>query len=111
MSSFSKGFDAFDEIIQEALKNVDKAIEVIEDVVIDFVEDVRRLPKPRSEINKVNYTHLLDTITYEKKESSIETGWGKYYGPIVENLSPHLISTYERNRNKYINKMKKNLGF
>lgn len=111
MSSFLKGFDAFDEVIQEALKNADKAMEAIEDGVRDFVDDVRGLPKPRSEINKVNYTHLLDTITYEKNKNSIEVGWGKYYGPIVENMRPHLIPAYEKNREKYMNNIKKKIGF
>lgn len=59
------------------------------------------------------YTHLLDTVTYEIQKDDVVVGWGKYYGPMVENGTvkmqgtTHLRPTFERNKEKYYKDMQK----
>lgn len=78
-----------------------------------LVKDIRSLPKPKSSRNGI--THLLDGVTYtEGKAPNWVIGWGHYYGPMVEGgtkrqkghgatpAQPHMMATYERNRDKYI---------
>ena len=105
----------------EAIKNGTKTIEmrlwdekrkhITVGDTIEFVNDVRKLPKPRSSIRKVGYTHLLDTVTYRRKNGEVEAGWGKYYGPMVDkgtkkmSATPHFAPTFERNKEKYYNAM------
>lgn len=111
MSDLSKGFDLFDDVLKEALDKVDNAMDSIEAGVEEFVKDVRRLPKPRSAINAPGYTHLLDSVNYERGNKSIIVGWGKWYGPITESKRPHLRSTYDNNKNKYLKIIRTNVGF
>ena len=72
-----------------------------------LIRDVRALPKPRSKITKSGYTHLLDSVAFRKNKGEIEVGWGKYYGPMVENGTtkmddqPHFRPTFNKNKEKY----------
>ena len=52
---------------------------------------------------------ILFVIT--KKKDEIEVGWGKYYGRMVEEgtkltmAQPHLVPTFESNKEKYYQKI------
>lgn len=110
------------------LKNIISCVEqtdiIIENTVKDVVKDLLKLSKPKSKIKKSGYTHLIDSFTYRKKNNEFEIGWGKYYGKWVEDgvhyvrgkhsifqkAQPHLKPTVEKNYNKYINNIKKNLN-
>lgn len=80
-----------------------------------LAKDINRLPKPRSQISKGGYTHILDTIGVWRDNlssgSKVRLGWKKYYGPILEHGSykmgaqPHLKPTWHRNKNKYQEEM------
>ncbi len=73
-----------------------------------------KLPKPYSKIRSPDYTHLIDSFAYERTKTDVEVGWGKYYGPMVEDgtmkmkAHPHLHPTFERNKTKYYQKMLQN---
>ncbi len=110
----------FEELINELEKYSGKAgkesvVKALETGAKALMEDVASLPKPRSAVAKGGYTHLLDTVTYRRTGDEVETGWGKYYGPMVEkgtvkmNGIAHMAPTYERNRKKYEEKMKNEL--
>lgn len=111
-----EGFEDLEKILKEYVKNMEEPINILEVGVSEFVKDVRRLPKPRSKMSSAGYTHLLDTVTYQKKNGEIEVGWGKYYGPMVErgtvkmSGTPHLAPTFEMNKEKYYKKMIKQIG-
>ena len=109
----SDGFDDFSKMIEEFLERTDEdaVLEAVEEGVKEFVEDLLRLPKPKSQISKAGYTHLVDAFSYRKNGKEIEVGWGKYYGTMVENgtikmkAQPHLKETYEKNKTKYEQKI------
>ena len=92
---YTDGFDEFSKMLEEfkkrtEVKNVTKVLEI---GARQLVEDARALPRPRSEINTPGYTHLLDTMTYKVAGEEVEVGWGKYYGPMVENGRVRLKGT------------------
>lgn len=95
----------------ERFASEDAALDVMEAGVKEFVRDLRRLPKPRSQINKAGYTHLVDTFTWERTETTIKVGWGKYYGPMLEHgtrkmkAQAHLKPLFERNKVNYYRTM------
>lgn len=95
----------------ERLASEDAALDIMETGVKEFVRDLRRLPKPRSQINKAGYTHLVDTFTWERTETTIKVGWGKYYGPMLEHgtrkmkAQAHLKPLFERNKVNYYRTM------
>ncbi len=112
------GFDEFAKELERYAKNVEeeKVLSVMEEAADMLVEDVRKLPKPRSAVATAGYTHLLDTIQHERKNKEIEVGWGKYYGPMVEHKTkfmrkeqPHLEPTFEKNSKRYYEYMTKKL--
>ena len=80
-----------------------------------LADDVRKLPKPRSKMTGSGYTHLLDTVTTRRTKGEIEVGWGKYYGPMVENGTvradavPHVMPTFQKNKQKYYQAIDKEL--
>ena len=113
MDFYDSGFDELEKLLSDYVKKVENPLEILKIGAIEFVNDVRKLPKPRSKMNGAGYTHLLDTVTYKKRNDEIEIGWGKYYGPMVEkgtrrmkgNGTPHLSPTFARNKEKYYKKM------
>lgn len=111
MSNMYNGFEELIGDLQRYINNVEKPDEIIEIGVKEFVKDLKKLTKPISQIKKTGYTHLIHTFSYRKKGKEFEVGWGKYYGPIVENGSvkmasrSHLRPCFERNKNKYYSKM------
>ena len=108
---YDSGFDELEKLLEEYAKKSENFLEILEVGSRALVEDVRRLPSPRSRMNGAGYTHLLDTVTYKKVNGEIEVGWGKYYGPMVERGTVkmrgtrHLSVTFEINKEKYYQKM------
>lgn len=114
---YTDGFDAFSEMINEFSQKTEKknVAKVLSIGAKELAEDVRALPKPKSRMSAPGYTHLLDTVTYEIQKDDVVVGWGKYYGPMVENGTvkmqgtTHLRPTFERNKEKYYKDMQKAL--
>lgn len=123
--SVDKGFlggiddlaDELAEILKQTDENqIEKTLEIGAE---ELAKDVSRLPKPRSQISTSGYTHLLDTVSTWKADlesgTKVRVGWKKYYGPILEHGSskmaarPHLKPIWNRNKNKYQEKMIKYL--
>ena len=75
--------------------------------------DVRRLPKPRR--SGGGYTHMLDSVHAMAKGAAVQVGWGQYYGYFVEHgtrkmkAQPHLISTWNQNKDRYVDLMRSKL--
>lgn len=107
------GFDELAKLLEGFSLTNEKVLDALEAGAKQLVEDVRKLPRPRSRVNKS--THLLDTMTYKREKGEIEVGWGKYYGPMVEKgtckmkASPHLRTTFQTNQKKYYETMKTKL--
>lgn len=115
---YTDGFDELEKLLNEYSKNTsqENILNVMEKGAAALVRDIMALPKPRSDIRKAGYTHLLDTMSYRRNRGEIEVGWGKYYGPMVERGthrapkgSPHVRPTFERNKGTYNNLMIKEL--
>ena len=98
------------------INKVENVVDVLEIGVKEFVNDALKLPKPISKIRKAGYTHLVNSFSYRKKDNEVEAGWGKYYGPMIENgtnkmnAQPHLYPLWEKNKEKYYKKMISKLG-
>lgn len=109
------GFDSLLKQIESSQIDNQKIVSTLEMGAKEFAKDVRKLPRPRSRMSGSGYTHLIDTVTTRKLKSEVEVGWGKYYGPMVEHGTrkmkgtPHMNPTYEKNKKKYYDIMKKNL--
>ena len=103
---YDSGFGEFEKMMKEYAEKVSegKALDAIEAGAQEFVNDLLRLPKPRSRITKAGYT-------LERTESNIKVGWGKYYGPMLEHgtrkmaVRAHLKPLFEQNKEKYYKKM------
>ena len=75
---YSAGMNEFQKIIREYQEKFEQRR--IEAALMEGAEqlarDVRALPKPRSQIRKSGYTHLLDTVSARKgKNGEVEVGW------------------------------------
>lgn len=107
------GLSEFEDLIKEYAEKVsdDKALDAVEVGAEEFVKDLLRLPKPRSQINKPGYTHIVNTFAAERTDKSVSVGWSKYYGPMLEHgtrkmaARAHLKPLFERNKEKYYKKM------
>lgn len=114
---FESGFREFDKLLKELADKVstEKMQKAIEEGAKTLVSDIKRLPKPRSEITQGGYTHLLDTVGYKRNRDEIEVGWSKYYGPMLESgtrkmgAQSHLRSTFNKNKDKYYKAMIKEI--
>ena len=117
MANDFTGFDDFSEMLEKYMENtsMDNVLNVLENGAETLVQDVRALPRPRSQRGGGGWTHLLDTVTQKKNGEEVEVGWGKYYGVFLEkgtrkmSAQPHLATTFERNKEKYYDKMQKTL--
>lgn len=77
-----------------------------------LTKDSQRQAQPRSNLGG-SHTHMLDSISYSKDlaKSTVEVGWGVYYGHMVESgtskmgSQPHLIPTFENNKKRYYQMM------
>ncbi|MFR1687996.1 MAG: hypothetical protein ACLSVX_12540 [Massilimicrobiota timonensis] len=108
------GFADFNDMLEEYIKTAENVLEELKKTADEFVEDLLKLPKPRSSISKSGYTHLIDTFSSRNTGKDIEVGWGKYYGPMLENgakqmkkAHPHLNPLWNKNQEKYIKNFKK----
>ena len=109
----SGGVEDFEELLKQYSENVspDKTLDAVEEGAKEFVNDLLRLPRPRSRITKAGYTHIIGTFALERTESNIKVGWGKYYGPMLEHgtrkmaARAHLKPLFEQNKEKYYKKM------
>lgn len=101
------GFESLSEIVSQYIEAAENSIEAIAAGAKALVIDLKKLPKPMSEIRKSGYTHLVKTFTYEVGTKEVVVGWGKYYGRMVENgtnkmaARQHLKPLFERNKEKY----------
>ena len=110
---YDSGFGEFEKMMKEYAEKVseEKALDAIEAGAQEFVNDLLRLPRPRSRITKAGYTHIIGTFALERTESNIKVGWGKYYGPMLEHgtrkmaARAHLKPLFEQNKEKYYKKM------
>lgn len=110
---YDTGFQDFEQMIKDYADKVspDQALDAIEAGAEEFVNDLRKLPRPRSKINKAGYTHLVTTFSKRREDEKIDVGWGKYYGPMVENgtrkmaARAHLKPLFNQNKEKYYQKM------
>lgn len=111
-----EGFEELEKMLSDISKNVseDKVLNVLEEGANEFAEIMRNLPKPRSQINKSGYTHMLDSITTEVTKKQVAVGWGKYYGRMVEDgthrmsAQPHMNPAWEHSKeNIYKHMIKK----
>ena len=113
---YNDGLMNLENILSEYAKKADNFMDALEIGATELVNDVRKLPKPRSDVRKSGYTHLLDSVTKNKTTKEIEVGWGKYYGTMVEKGTkrmrgtPHFAPTFEKNKEKYYKKMIGGLG-
>lgn len=119
MSNKAYGFDGFQDLskmLEDCINKVENVVDILEVGAKELVNDALKLPKPMSKIRKAGYTHLVNSFSYRKKNNEIETGWGKYYGPMVENgtvkmnARPHLYPLWEKNKEKYYKTMITKLG-
>lgn len=109
----SSGLEEFEAMLKEyaAKANPENALDAVEAGARDFVNDLLKLPKPRSAINKPGYTHVVKTFALERAKGEVKAGWGKYYGPMLERgtkkmaAQAHLKPLFEQNKEKYYRKM------
>ena len=107
------GVEDFEKMLKQYAAKADpeNALDAIETGAKEFVNDLLKLPKPRSEVKKPGYTHLINTFAMERDRGEIKVGWGKYYGPMVERgtkkmaARAHLKPLFEQNKEKYYRKM------
>lgn len=111
------GAKAMEDFLEELGKLADAASDTSLQAVLmtgatAMRDDVRKLPKPRQNINKA--THMLDLVDAEYKDKAARVGWVKegYYGAFVERgtkflkrTTPHIGPTWNNNKNRYLHLM------
>ncbi len=111
-----EGFQELSDMLKNYIEKADNVIDVLELGAKEFVSDLLKLPKPISNIRKAGYTHLINSFAYRKKDKEVEAGWGKYYGPMVENgtekmdANPHVYPLWDKNKERYYKTMITKLG-
>ena len=99
-------------LFQDMLKQYEQAVsdQNISDVLMvageALADDVHRLPKPRR--RGAGYTHMLDSVQAAPSgKDAVLVSWGQFYGKFVEygtkkmGAQPHLIPTWEQNKDRY----------
>jgi HK97 gp10 family phage protein len=107
-------------LFADMLKEYERAVSVqnISDVLMvageALADDVHRLPKPRR--RGAGYTHMLDSVApAQAGKDAVLVSWGRYYGKFVEygtkkmGAQPHLIPTWNQNKDRYYKLMTDNL--
>lgn len=113
-----EGFQELSDLLSEISKEIsdENVKEALSVGAQEFVNILLKLPKPISRIRSPGYTHMVDTFALKEKGKQVEVGWGKYYGPMQENgwLSnrgnPHMIPTWNRNKEKIYRSMIERTG-
>lgn len=107
------GMEEFQQMLDGYISRINdqSALDAVEIGAKEFVKDLLKLPKPRSKVTVPGYTHLFDLFAYERTRNNIKVGWGKYYGPMLENgtvkmaRKAHLKPLFEQNKETYYKKM------
>ena len=107
-------------LFQDMLKQYEQAVsdQNISDVLMvageALADDVHRLPKPRR--RGAGYTHMLDSVQAAPSgKDAVLVSWGQFYGKFVEHgtkkvgAQPHLIPTWDQNKDRYYKLMTDNL--
>ena len=116
MAAGPDGLELFAAMLEKYEKAVDE--KNIADVLMiagnALAEDVHRLPKPRR--RGAGYTHMLDSVALAQAgKDAVLVSWGRYYGKFVEygtkkmGAQPHLIPTWDQNKDRYYKLMQDNL--
>lgn len=116
MAAGPEGLEKFMDLLEKYEKAADDnhVSEVLMQAGEALAEDVHRLPKPRR--RGAGYTHMLDSVTAAPSgKDAVLVSWGRYYGKFVEHgtkkmgAQPHLIPTWEQNKDRYYKMMQDNL--
>lgn len=116
MAAGPEGLEKFMDLLEKYEKAADDnhVSEVLMQAGEALAEDVHRLPKPRR--RGAGYTHMLDSVTAAPSgKDAVLVSWGQYYGKFVEygtkkmGAQPHLIPTWEQNKDRYYKMMQDNL--
>lgn len=116
MAAGPEGLEKFMDLLEQYEKAADE--KNIADVLTlagnALAEDVQRLPKPRR--RGAGYTHMLDSVQAAPSgKDAVLVSWGQFYGKFVEygtkkmDAQPHLIPTWEQNKDRYYKLMTDNL--
>lgn len=69
------GFDALQRELELLIHNVEHIQDVLVDAAEAYVNDLRRLPKPYSNIRSTQHKHMLDEMGYRRaKHEEVEVG-------------------------------------
>lgn len=114
MAAGPEGLELFADMLEEYAKATDNIADVLMIAGEALADDVHRLPKPRR--RGTGYTHMLDSVTAAPSgKDAVLVSWGRYYGKFVEHgtkkmgAQPHLIPTWEQNKDRYYKMMQDNL--
>ena len=116
MAAGPEGLELFAQMLEQYEKAADEnnIAEVLMTAGEALAEDVHRLPKPRR--RGTGYTHMLDSVAPAQTEKdAVLVSWGQYYGKFVEygtkkmGAQPHLIPTWEQNKDRYYKLMQDKL--
>lgn len=108
MAAGPEGLEKFMDLLEKYEKAADDnhVAEVLMTAGSALAEDVHRLPKPRR--RGAGYTHMLDSVVAAPSgKDAVLVSWGRYYGKFVEHgtkkmgAQPHLIPTWEQNKDRY----------
>lgn len=108
MAAGPEGLEKFMDLLEKYEKAADDnhVAEVLMTAGSALAEDVHRLPKPRR--RGAGYTHMLDSVVAAPPgKDAVLVSWGRYYGKFVEHgtkkmgAQPHLIPTWEQNKDRY----------
>ena len=116
MAAGPEGLEKFMDLLKQYEKAADE--KHVADVLViagnALAEDVHRLPKPRR--RGAGYTHMLDSVVATPSgKDAVLVSWGQFYGKFVEygtkkmDAQPHLIPTWEQNKDRYYKLMTDNL--
>lgn len=116
MNPGPEGLELFADLLERYEKAADgsNVAEVLMVAGEALADDVHRLPKPRR--RSAGYTHMLDSVAAAPSgKDAVLVSWGRYYGKFVEygtkkmGAQPHLIPTWERNKDRYYKLMQDKL--
>ena len=116
MAAGPEGLERFAQMLEQYEKAADEnnIAEVLMTAGEALAEDVHRLPKPRR--RGAGYTHMLDSVApAQTGKDAVLVSWGQYYGKFVEygtkkmGAQPHLIPTWEQNKDRYYKLMQDKL--
>ena len=116
MAAGPEGLERFAQMLEQYEKAADEnnIAEVLMTAGEALAEDVHRLPKPRR--RGAGYTHMLDSVApAQAGKDAVLVSWGQFYGKFVEygtkkmGAQPHLIPTWDQNKDRYYKLMTDNL--